>query len=238
MPPLPNADTHPGQNGSDFLVDDVDDLLDGNGKAGGQRMGLFSNHNGEGNYGVEEFPVQKHVIHFLGERIDARNRMNVEICILMEAGTPVSNERFTTTDIQNRMMLDRYVNLVRQFDSDNFASSTLQDEMTIKLYNGKKDITGDRLWQKFEDWRKELRTKYTPKMPSNISSIPSGHQLRDVYKEFALDCYKVEHVSKVCRRCIDVLCSHKQSLFYVSRMIYVSAWMMMKSLHKCQLIIG
>ena len=50
---------------------------------------------------------------------------------------------------------------------------------------------GDQLWQKFEDWRKEMRTKYTPKMPCNISSIPSGHQLRDVYKKFALECYKL-----------------------------------------------
>ena len=77
----------------------MDDLLDGNGGTEGQRMGLFSNHNGEGDYGVEEFPVQKRVIHFLGKRIDARNRMNVEICILIEAGTSVSNDRSTTTDI-------------------------------------------------------------------------------------------------------------------------------------------
>ena len=95
--------------------------------------------------------------------------------------------------------MDRYDNIVRQFDTDDFASATMQDEMTIKLYNGKKDITGDRLWRKFEDWRKEMRTKYTPKMPTNISSIPSGHQLRDVYKKFALECYKLEHVSTICR---------------------------------------
>jgi len=125
MPPLPNTGTHPGQNGSDFLDDNVDDSLDGNGDTEVHRTGLFSNHNGEGDYGVEEFPVKKRVIHFLGERIDARNRMNVEICILIEAGTSVSNERSTTTVIQHRMMLDRYVNLVRQFDSDDFASSTL-----------------------------------------------------------------------------------------------------------------
>ena len=70
-------------------------------------MGLFSNHSREGDYGVEEFPVQKHIIHFLGERIDARNRMNVEICLLIKAGTSVSNKRSTTTEIRNRMMMDR-----------------------------------------------------------------------------------------------------------------------------------
>ena len=99
MPPLPNTGTHPGQNGSDFLDDNVDDSLDGNGDTEVHRTGLFSNHNGEGDYGVEEFPVKKRVIHFLGERIDARNRMNMEICILIKAGTSVSNERSSTTDI-------------------------------------------------------------------------------------------------------------------------------------------
>ena len=200
MPPLPDADNSPGQHDSDYLENDDnddDDSFDENEGAEGPTIGLFSNHTGEGDYEVQEFPVQKRVIHFLGERIDARNRMNVEICLLIEAGSSVLNERSTTTEIRNRMMQDRYVNLVRQFDADDFALATLRDEMTIKLYNGKKDITGDRLWRKFEDGRKEIRTKYTPKLPADISSIPSGHQLSDVYKKFALNCYKLEHVSIV-----------------------------------------
>lgn len=84
------------------------------------------------------------------------------------------------------------MNLVRQFDIDDFSSLTFQEKMTLKLYTGKKDMTGDHLWWKFEEWRKGIRTKYTPKLPTNISSIPSCHQLRDVYKEFAIDSYKLE----------------------------------------------
>ena len=53
----------------------------------GHPVGLFSNHSGEGDYEVEKFLVQKRIIHFLGERIDAQNRMNVQICILIKAGT-------------------------------------------------------------------------------------------------------------------------------------------------------
>ncbi len=200
MPPLPDADNSPGQHDSDYLENDDnddDDSFDENEGAEGPTIGLFSNHTGEGDYEVQEFPVQKRVIHFLGERIDARNRMNVEICLLIEAGSSVLNERSTTTEIRNRMMQDRYVNLVCQFDADDFALATLRDEMTTKVYNGKKDITGDRLWRKVEDWSKEIRTKYTPMLPTDVSSIPSGHQLRDVYKKFALNCYKLEHVSIV-----------------------------------------
>ena len=61
----------------DYLDNDDDDSLDGNEGTEGQTIGLFSNHTKEGDYEVQESPVQKRVIHFFGERIDARNRMNV-----------------------------------------------------------------------------------------------------------------------------------------------------------------
>ena len=32
-----------------------------------------------------------------------------------------------------------------------------------------------------------------PKLPKEIADYPSGHSLRDVYKKFAMECYKVEH---------------------------------------------
>ena len=57
----------------------------------------------------------------------------------------------------------------------------------MKLFNAKKGITGARLWKKFENWRKEIRTLYTPKLPSDLSSIPSIQQLRDVYKKFIVN---------------------------------------------------
>ena len=114
--------------------------------------------------------------------------------------------------------------------------------MTIKLYNGKKDINGLGLWRKFEDWRKEIRTKYTPKLPTDISSIPSGHQLRDVYKKFALDCYKLEHVSTVPGRrddiCIRPHECHNQLHFHECRMIYVRMLMTKMSSLKCRATTG
>ncbi len=59
--------------------------------------------------------------------------------------------------------------------------------MAMKQFNAKKGITGARLWKKFEDWRTEIRTLYTPKLPSEILSIPSGQQLRDVCKKFIIN---------------------------------------------------
>ena len=55
-------------------------------------------------------------------------------------------------------------------------------------------MTGMRLWEKFVAWRKEVRTMYTPKLPRDMSSLPSGQQLRDIYRKFVLDRFKEENV--------------------------------------------
>jgi hypothetical protein len=74
---------------------------------------FFGATSGEGDYAVAEFSVQQRVMHFLRERIDNRkNRQNVEICLLVEAGLSVSDERATTSNVCNQMMLEKYVNLV------------------------------------------------------------------------------------------------------------------------------
>jgi hypothetical protein len=122
---------------------------------------IFGDANGEGDYAIQDFSVQQRIMHFLRERIDNRkNRQNVEICLLVEAGSSVSDERATTTDVRNQMMLERYVNLVRSFQTDDFVSPSVQEEMAMKLFNAKKGITGAHLWKKFKDWRKEIRTLY------------------------------------------------------------------------------
>ena len=121
----------------------------------------------------------------------------MEICLLNEAGSSVSNKRTTTSDLCNRMMLERYVNLVQSLQEDDFVSPSVQEEMAMKLFNAKKGITGACLWKKFEDWRREIRTLYTPKLPNDLSSIPSDQELRDVYKKFVLDQFCEENVSSL-----------------------------------------
>ncbi|KAL3799820.1 hypothetical protein HJC23_010470 [Cyclotella cryptica] len=109
----------------------------------------------DGTYAAEELSVHQRIMHFLrGRKIDQVTRQNVEICLLIEAGGSVTSERTTTVAVQNRMMLERYHNLLRGFSPSDFARPSLATEMTQCLYNAKKDMTGDRLWKKFEDWRK------------------------------------------------------------------------------------
>ena len=147
-------------------------------------------------YAAEEFLIHQRIMHFLrGRKIDQVTRQNVEICLLIEAGGSVTSERTTTVAVRNRMMLERYHNLLHGFSLSDFARPSLPTEMAQCLYNAKKEMTGERLWKKFEDWRKELRTKYFPKLPKNLATIPSGHQLMQMYKFFVIHRFREEHVS-------------------------------------------
>jgi hypothetical protein len=172
----PNGDADGHHESEDDNDDEEDDDM----------PGLFGTHNGDGDYTASQFSVQQCKMHFVGERINQqKNRVNVEICLLIEASTAVTNERAVTSEVQNQMMLDMYRNLVRMFSQDDFVSPSIQDNMYIKLFNGKSKHgdTGDKLWRKFEDWRENVRTEYMPKLPKEIADYPSGHSLRDVDKD-------------------------------------------------------
>jgi hypothetical protein len=176
--------------------DNNDDVSDDKNDDDDDMSSFFGNHNGDGDYTASQFSVQQRVIHFLGERIDRqKNRLNVEICLLIEASTAVSNERSTTAEIRSQMMLNTNRNLVCMFPQDDFVSPSIQDDMCIMLFNGKSKhgYTCDKLWRKFEDWRKKIRAEYMTKLPKGIADYPSSHSLRDVYKKFVVECYKVEH---------------------------------------------
>jgi hypothetical protein len=124
----PNGDADSHHESEDDDKDEEDDNL----------PCLFGTHNGDGDYTASQFSVQQRIMHFLGERIDQQmNRVNVEICLLIEAGTAVTNERAVTSEVRNQMMLDKYRNLVRMFSQDDFVSPSIQDDMCIKLFNGR-----------------------------------------------------------------------------------------------------
>ena len=96
------------------------------------------------------------------------------------------------------------------FPQDDFVSPSIQDDMCFRLFNGKSKhcYTGDILWRKFEDWRKKFWAEYMPKLPKVITDYPSGHSLRDVYKKFAVECYKVEHSVSYIAMSMHVVLDH------------------------------
>ncbi len=61
-------------------------------------------------------------MHFLGQNIDQRNCLNVENCLILEAGFSVSDERMTVANVGNKMRMTKYVNLVCYFAPDDFLN--------------------------------------------------------------------------------------------------------------------
>ena len=62
-----------------------------------------------GDYSANDFSIQNRVMHFLyGDRIDnKRNQQNVESSLLIEDGTSVTEEKTTTSQCHNQLMLDK-----------------------------------------------------------------------------------------------------------------------------------
>ncbi len=85
-------------------------------------------------------------------------------------------------------------------------------------------MTGERLWDKFTNFRAECRT-LTAKLPTNLSRIPSGNQLHDVFKGYIRDCYKSIYVSFALALYINWLFVHiKHKLIYLSLHHLLTAW--------------
>ena len=162
------------KNDDDYNTDDEEENDEEQGdNENHQNNGFMNSADYDGDYTANDFSIQNRVMHFLyGDHTDnKRNRQNVEISLLIEAGTSVTEEKTITSQRHNQLMLDKYVNIVRNFKPDDFVSPSLQEEMATKLYNAKAGLTGERLWAKFMDWRKEIRMKYSPKLSKELSSL-------------------------------------------------------------------
>jgi hypothetical protein len=58
---------------------------------------------------MEEYSIHQHIRLFLGRRINKMNRECAEICLLIKAGTAVTNKKATTSDDLNARMLKKYM---------------------------------------------------------------------------------------------------------------------------------
>ena len=88
-----------------------------------QNNGFINSADYDGDYTANDFSIQIRVMHFLyGDCIDnKRNRQNVKISLLIEAGTSVTEEKTTTSQRRNQLMLNKYVNTVCNFKPDDFV---------------------------------------------------------------------------------------------------------------------
>jgi hypothetical protein len=90
----------------------------------------------------------------------------------MEVGTSVSNELATAEGVRNGITMDRYINRVHQFQPDDFVSTSLQEDMSVKLYNAKKNMTGERLSKKLRIGRKSYTVSFCQSYQRNCQIFP------------------------------------------------------------------
>ena len=144
---------------------------------------------------ADGFSFEERILHFLrGQRINAKNRPVVEIAFVIECGTHISDLGPMRSEDKYNKMLERYTSLLTDMGDENWEDLAEKQKMKKKLYRAQAEHTGSRLWDKFLEFRSECRT-LAAEMPTNLSSMPSGHQLNDIYSHYLQEKYRKIFVS-------------------------------------------
>ena len=152
----------------------------------------------EMDYAAENYGFHERVMHFLrGHGICKYTRVNVEVCILIQAGADTIDAKTGCTDDRDKIMLEKYLFLLGKFDLRDFTEPDILGRMKVRLGNAKSDISGANLYKKFQSVCSIIRNEYLPKLPNNLSAMASGNQLRDTYDQFIVRVYKEEKVRLV-----------------------------------------
>lgn len=171
---FPTEENHPGQEGDECDSSDSD----------------FSS----------SLPVHDKIMHYLkGRTVSHKNREAVKNAIVAAAGLHTMEYERGTTEQRNTIVLERYKAIVQSFHPNDFQGSDigLKNIMMDRLKHAQGPVTGEKLWNKFNTIRKELRIMHT-KIKTAPRDIPSGKQLNQVYKEWIAEQYKQNKVSNVC----------------------------------------
>lgn len=152
----------------------------------------FSEYDHAYDEAADKYSIQERIIHFLHPHlITSVSRPAVERAVVIEAGTIVTDDKTMDVAARNDLMLTSYKNILQAIPENMFQPVSLKDKMLAKLWQGKNDICGDRLWEKFKEVRSDLRTNYK----FNDHNIPSGQQLRDFHDAWLVGVYRTENVS-------------------------------------------
>ena len=134
-------------------------------------------------------------MHFLqGDRISTATRPLVELTCLMEAGTFISGLGLIKNEVRWPKMRAKYVRCVSDFGLEDFQSLAIRDKMQTHMYRAQGALDGKRLWERFGEFRSELR-KMTSFFPPGLASMPSGNQLHDTYQRYLVERYRTLYVS-------------------------------------------
>ena len=183
----------------------------------------FDPHGAEFDQAAQQYSIHQRIIHFLHpHHISNVTRASVERALLIEAGTIVTDSKTMDKDSRSTLMVETYRELVKGFDSHHFHPESLQSTMLSRLYQAKLDISGQQLWDRFKEYRNDLRSNF------NIqdSNIPSGKQLRDVYNLFLVKMFKTQKENVSFYVLLFYLHTCKLTIFSSQRLKPVKMWMM------------
>ena len=156
----------------------------------------FGQFDGEYDMAAEDYTFHERVMHHLGgRRIDQNNRLAVELVCILETGTIVTDKHTMDSQEIDVHFEEEYVKIIDAFKPEDFQERSLQSVMRHKLYRANKPLQGHRLRKKFREIRAEIRAEWIPLLPTNVSQIASGNQLRDMYKKLIIKMYRISNVS-------------------------------------------
>ena len=151
----------------------------------------------EGDYAASEFTFHERLAFFMDKenvRVDSVSRKAVEITLLIEAGSIVTSEATASNDAKYKLMEEKYIELVKGIHDIYFSNINTKNLMTEKLYQAHEPFTGKRLWERFNEYRKEIRTEYIGTterhLPMNLATLSSGRQLRDAWNNYTIRSYR------------------------------------------------
>ena len=156
----------------------------------------FGQFDGEYDTAVQDFSFHKQVMHHLGGRgIDHNNWLAVEFACILETGTIVTDKHTMDNKELDVHFEEEYAQIIDTIKSIDFQEHVQQSVMHHKLYQANKPLQGHRVKKKFREIHAEIRSKWIPLLPMNISPIASDNQLLDTYKKLIVKAYQQSNVS-------------------------------------------
>jgi len=141
-------------------------------------------------YAAERYPILERISFYLrGDKISNKNRPFVEACLVFEAGVYVLSLGQLSAEDKNSQMFNRYKELVESIEDDKLEGN-IRSTMLERTYQAKTTLQGSSLITKFNEIRSDLRNHYVPKMPANLSSLPSGKDLKSAYEKLIGERWK------------------------------------------------
>ncbi len=173
-----------------------------NNNADGDANNVNDETNYDGDYAASDFIFHERLAFFMDKenvRVDSVSRKAVEIALLIEAGSIVTSEATASNDAKWKLMEKKYIEQVKGIHDIYFTNLSMKNKMMERLYQAHEPFTGKRLWEKFNEYRKEIRTEYIGTterhLPINLATLSSGRQLRDAWNNFAIRSYRDANVS-------------------------------------------